>query len=89
MATAAKDQGDGVKRGPPTMVKDDKGRWVKADKETRERLRLEWEAQERDAGEAVKEAAKRHEREGTERERTCVRWALRRPPSLWPLARCC
>ena len=33
-----------VKRSAPTMIKDEKGRWVKPDKETLKRMKEEWEA---------------------------------------------
>eukprot|EP00959_Pyramimonas_sp_CCMP1952_P313623 6564726-Pyramimonas_sp.AAC.1 len=36
-----------VKRSAPTMIKDEKGRWVKPDKETLKRMKEEWEAEQR------------------------------------------
>jgi hypothetical protein len=61
-----------VKRGPPTMVKDDKGRWVKPDRATLQKMKEDWEADQ--AGLRVEESHKAQEHD--KRERLCApRWA--------------
>eukprot|EP00238_Polyblepharides_amylifera_P005445 CAMPEP_0196580070 /NCGR_PEP_ID=MMETSP1081-20130531/26808_1 /TAXON_ID=36882 /ORGANISM="Pyramimonas amylifera, Strain CCMP720" /LENGTH=298 /DNA_ID=CAMNT_0041899843 /DNA_START=70 /DNA_END=966 /DNA_ORIENTATION=+ len=40
-----RDDGSQVKRGAPTMIRNEKGQWVKPDKETLKRMKEEWEAE--------------------------------------------
>jgi hypothetical protein len=55
-----------VKRGPPTMVKNEKGQWEKVkDKATLKRMKDEWEAENKmrmDAGHGAREVREKRER---------------------------
>lgn len=54
--TGPRDSGAGVKRGPPTMLKNEKGQWVKPDKATLARMRRDWEADQDRQMHAAREA---------------------------------